>query len=171
MNTIEQVLEGCRDLEVGATLKITGLVSSDQTVSDVTVTLLPPDGYKAMQREDFATLSALRHEDLSAEEVAAAIEMIAALDKALAPADGPASSRGPQYERETTAPVYRLPASPDSIYFLRMRKEGPADGGKPPKGSLPLAKFMLSRKLQLQTVNYVHAIKLTDGKFESVQVV
>lgn len=171
MNTIEQVLEGCRDLEIGATLKITGLVSSDETVSDVTVTLLPPDGYKAMQQEDWDTLSALRHGDLEAEEVAAAIEMIVALDKALTPAGGPASSRGPQYEREPSSPVYRLPSSPDSVYFLRLRKEGPVEGGKPPKGALPLAKFMLARKLQLQTVNYVHAVKLTDGKFESVQIV
>ncbi len=172
MNTIEQVIEGCGNLKDGATLKITGLVSSDESVKDITVTLLPPGGYRDMQREDWKTINkALIQAELEDEEINAATAMMMALEKALEPSDDDAPARGPRYERSTFAPVYHLPSAPDAIYFLRLRKEGHVEGGTPPKGALPLAKFLLTRKLQLQTGNYIHAIKLQDGRFGSVEII
>lgn len=173
MNTIEQVINGCSNIKEGATLQIKGLVSSDATVRDITVTLLPPGGYREMQQEDWKTIAkALERGELTEGEITAATEMLKALDKALTSADESAASfSGPKYDLDAHAPVYRLPSSPDAIYFLRLRKEGPVEGGKPPKSTLPLAKFELTRKLQLKVGNYVHAIKLQDGQFESLEIV
>ncbi len=173
MKTIAQVLEGCADLAEGTTLKINGLVSSDDTVSDVVVTLLPPDGYRDMQREDYVTVKkALLGAELQEGEVAAAMEMMLSLEKALAPSEGTAPARGPQYENIKGTPLYRLQSNPDAaVYLLRLRKEGPVVGGKPPKSALALAKFELTRKLQLQVGNYVHAVKLQDGRFGALEVV
>ena len=172
MNTIEQLLEGCGNLKDGATLKITGLVSSDESVKDITVTLLPPEGYRGMQREDWKAINkALLQAELEGPEIDAAMAMMKSLEKALEPAEAPAATRGPQYERDAHAPLYRLPSAPDAVYLLRLRKEGPVEGGTPPKGALPLAKFLLTRKLQLRTGNYIHAIKLQDGRFVSVEII
>jgi hypothetical protein len=173
MHTIEQVITGCANLTEGDTLKIKGLVSSDLTVRDITATLLPPGGYKEMQREDWKTITeALSNAVLGEVEIAAATEMLKSLDRSLGLDEGSATSfSGPKYERDQCAPVHRLPSSPDAIYFLRLRKEGPVEGGKPPKGAVPLAKFELTRKLQLATGNYIHAIKLQDGLFESLEIV
>jgi hypothetical protein len=57
------------------------------------------------------------------------------------------------------------------VYLLRLRREGAVDHGKPPKGDIPLQKFLLTRKLKLQTAAYVHAVKLQDGRFESLEIV
>lgn len=173
MNTIEQVINGCNNLKEGDTLRIRGLISSDATIRDIALTLLPPGGYREMQQEDRKVIAkALEQGELTEGETVAATEMLKSLDKALTPTDeSTASFSGPKYDLDTRAPVYRLPSSPDAIYFLRLRKEGPVEGGKPPKSALPLAKFELTRKLQLKVGNYVHAIKLQDGQFESLEIV
>lgn len=172
MNTIEQVSKGCATLTAGDTLTIKGLESSNGTVRDLRVKLLPLDGYKKMQQQDRLTLiDALAQGKLSEEETLATNELLQLLEKSLAPSNAPAAPSGPRYVQDADSPVHRLAASPDAVYFLRLEQQGTGDAGKaPPKGALPLAKFVLSRKLQLLTTKYIHAIKLEDGKFASVEI-
>ena len=172
MKTLEELAIGLEKMEAGTTLKISGLVSSDDTVADITVTLLPPDGYRDMQIADLATLMAvIGGGELQPSELLAAESLFDSLRKSLTQSrDESTPTRGPQYTRKEDSPLHRLAASPDALYLLRMRREGPI-GGKPPKGALPLAKFELTRKLGLQTGSYVHAVKLQDGRFLSVEIV
>jgi hypothetical protein len=172
MTTIEEVIKGLHGLATYATISIKGLVSSDGSICDTTLTLLPSDGYRDMQRQDYATLTeALAVGELSKEEETTAGVLITALEKALTPVDvDNQSTRGPAYSQEPDSPLYRLPSSPDAVYLLRLRREGEADHGKPPKGDIPLQKFLLTRKLRLKTASYVHAVKLQDGRFESLEV-
>lgn len=173
MTTIEEVIKGLHGLAPDAAVSIKGLVASDGTVCDTTLTLLPFDGYREMQRQDYATLlEAFAGDDLSKEEEATATILITALEKALAPVEADSqSTKGPAYAQEQDSPLWRLPSAPDAVYLLRLRREGEVDHGRPPKGDAPLAKFLLTRKLGLRTSKYVHAIKLQDGRFESLEIV
>jgi hypothetical protein len=115
MTTIEEVIKGLHGLAADATISIKGLVSSDGTVCDTTLTLLPFDGYREMQRQDYAALiEALAGGNLNKEEEATVGVLIAALEKALTPANSNnQSTKGPAYTQELDSPLYRLPASPD----------------------------------------------------------
>jgi hypothetical protein len=106
-----------------------------------------------------------------AEKLTAGV-LIATLEKALTTVEtADQLSRGPAYVREEDSVIHRLPSSPDAVYLLRLRREGEVGCGKPPKGDVPLQKFLLTRKLKLKTVAYVHAVKLQDGRFGSVEIV
>lgn len=173
MKTVKEVIEGCSNLEAGATIRINGLVSSDGSVSDTEVTLLPRDGYREMQKKDWETINrALVTATLQDSEIDAAMQMLATLEKALevAVSADAATPRGPQYKQEGDTPIYRIDSSPDAIYFLRLRREGPPSESKKPKGGAALAKYELTCKLKLQVGSYVHAVKLQDGLFESVEI-
>lgn len=154
---------------IGSTFKIEGYVSSDAVTRDLTVRTLGPDSHADMKRKSLEILKTR-----AAPEVAGFHPVIVAQARdALMAAyrgGGEAKPFKDPYEAAPEGGYYTKVGEP-SIYMLRLEDLSNRPKLTDTRVDLVRAKAALVRALDLPAGRYMHAVKLTDGKFKSVQKV
>jgi len=181
MTKIEEIERELVDAGPDTLLTIRDYTDSTGRTRDLRVKLLDSEAYASMQEDDLQALAEADtaqylsdgHDpgDLAATDILTARQqMIDALNKSL---DKQSSTfRGAQYEN-VGGSVGRLPDKDkdvDAIYILRLLDLGEFTHPKPAKGAVPRAKQHIKWALNLKTNYYIHSVKLTLGKFTSVEV-
>jgi hypothetical protein len=178
LKSAKQVIEEAGEFVEGRQLSVFDYINSKGEKSDLELTLLSRDGYRKLQEESLNTAIEAAKRPPQIENVEGAViadilsDVIGSLTKSLSPAAGEDTGR-PQaaYEpvREGSS-VCTLASAEGVAYVLRLVSEAKdqtpvqvAVGAKP-----SVVKAAVKKALGLATENYVHVIKLEDGKFDRV---
>jgi hypothetical protein len=172
MKDIIEITEELAGLQPGARIKVTGYVPSKGAPRDYDLELLPPDGYRRMQKEALAELSSpsLNMDRLHLLGEAAeggVLSLINTIRKSLE--TPPAATRGgPAYERIKDGSLYTLPSKPGAVYLQRLLRLGDRPEEES-KSALSGAAAVL-QLLDLPLGRYIHVLQFADGKFDAVEV-
>jgi hypothetical protein len=155
---------------VGSTFKIEGYVDSAGTTKDLLVKTLGPNDYASMKQQSLAILEKNVAPELPGFPPVIVAQARDALMTSYRGSGQSNSFKDPYVEAEEGG--YSIKPGEPSIYMLRL--EDMSERTKvavDPRVDLVRAKAALVRALELPAGRYMHAIKLTDGKFKSVQKV
>lgn len=168
-NNVKELAVLLRGQPIGSTFKIEGYVSSDGKTRDLTVRTLGLDSYAAMKRKSLELL-----EKCAAPEVTGYHPAIVAQarDSLMAAYRGDGEVR-PFKDPYDAVPEggYSTKVGEPSIYMLRLEDLSARPKLTDTRVDLVRAKAALVRSMDLPAGRYIHTVKLTDGKFKSVQKV
>lgn len=161
---------------VGTSFRIEGYRDTDGNVKNITVRTLGPNGYREMQTQALRILEGVQEPSLPGFEPAVARQALAALTESARKSLGAAPvERKEVYTDDTAGGFARKPGTDDAVYMLRLEVvDSAAVGGTPPtdpRRDLTRATRALAEELKLPTRRYLHAVKLTAGKFARVSMV
>lgn len=156
---------------IGSTYRIEGYVDSAGATKTLTVKTLAADGYAKMKKESLEMLeknSAPTVPGFHPAMVAQARDVL--MDSYRDKPDKEGTFKDPYVVAK--AGGYSTKEGEPSVYLLRL--ECIDSSPKPPldpRGDLVRAKAALVKALDLPAGRYLHTVKLTDGKFKSVELV
>lgn len=161
-------------IPVGTELKIKGYVDSAGTTKDLHVKTLGPDDYAEMKQESLKILEETKAPELPGFPptlVAQARDALMASYRVTPSENAKARAfKDPYVEAEKGG--YSTKPDEEAIYLLRLRDMSPKSlASSDFRVDLVRAKAALVRSLDLPAGRYMHAVKLRDGGFESVEKV
>lgn len=155
---------------VGSTFKIEGYVDSAGATKDLLVKTLGPNDYASMKQKSLEIL-----EKNTAPELPGFPPVIVAQARDALMASYRGSSQSESFKDPYVAAEeggYSIKPGEPSIYMLRLEDLSPRDKSwRDTRIDLVRAKAAMVRALDLPAGRYMHTVKLTDGKFKSVQKV
>lgn len=155
---------------VGTTFKIEGYVNSAGMTKDLVVQTIGPDAYAEMKKQSLEILEKASAPELPGFPPVIVAQARSALMEAYRDTEAAKAFTDPYTVAETKG--YSTKDGDPSVYLIRLKDLSKRPLSAPDsRVDLVRAKAALVRHLDLPAGRYMHAIKLTDGKFKSVEKV
>ena len=152
----------------GDFVSVKGYKASSGSVSDITVVRLEHDDYRRMQTTALARLKKFNLSIADAELVTVSAAMIAGLETNLF---GEKTTEFRDIYRDAGGfHVHRDSGTMEEIYLLRLAVVSDTQKAVAPKAADAKAKRVVSDLCRLPTGKYRHALKFSEGSFESVNL-